>query len=290
MSAMGRAAGASARVYCRATVNYAPAEGVISGLTPVEVEIRDGRSGDLPGWQDCGFQLVDHPSSVSDWTDDAEIASVHYPEVEELARQLTGCDVALVSDHVKRNGERSRRPREQEPVRIVHSDFAANYDAVIRSAYRDVHGRGAAALHRSGISAEDVERAPRFVMLQLWRNLGAPKMDLPVCFCDSRTVSPADARPFRYTGYVAGGRSFDALAIMAPRAPADHHWYVFPEQDRGEVVAFRTYDSDLVRAGKTWFTPHTAFRDPQVDEGRPPRFSIELRVFCLFAAHERMKN
>jgi hypothetical protein len=246
------------------------------------VEIRDGRAADLPGWSQCGFELLRHPSAVTDWTDDDEIATVHYPEVEAVASRLTGCDVALVSDHVKRTAQTAKRDREQSPVRLVHSDFAENYADVVRSSYRGVRGRGAATLARSGLSADDVENARRIVMLQFWRNLGAAKMDHPVAFCDGRTVTPAEGRPFRYTGYVAGGRSFDALAIVQPSGPSDHAWYVFPEMTADEVVAFRTYDTDLVGEGKTYFTPHSAFRDPDVEVGNPARFSIELRVMCLF--------
>ena len=102
-----------------------------------------------------------------------------------------------------------------------------------------------------------------------------------MAFCDARTVTPAEARPFRYTGYVAGGRSFDALAVVAPIGPCPHAWYTFPEMTPDEVVAFRTYDTELVRAGATHFTPHSAFRDPEVEVRNPARFSIELRVLCL---------
>lgn len=52
--------------------------------------------------------------------------------------------------------------------------------------------------------------------------------------------------------------------------------------ERREVVAFRTYDTDLVRTGGTYFTPHSAFRDPGVEIGRPARSSIELRASCLW--------
>lgn len=266
-------------------MHYAAATGPL--LAPedagVEVEILDGRTADLPGWRECGFELVRHEPHVRDWTDDDEIASVHYAEVEALARELTGADAALVSDHVKRTAEPQRRPREQSPVRLVHSDFSDDYADVVRHAYRDVRGRGAATLARSGLTAEQIEAAPRIVMMQFWRNLGPPKMDFPLAFCDARTVTRAEARPFPYTGYVAGGRSFDALAITARdgRAAA-HGWYTFPEMTIDEVVAFRTYDTDLVRAGRTYFTPHSAFRDPDVEVGAPARFSIELRVLCVF--------
>lgn len=269
--------------FCRTTLNYA-ARAVGEGRLgkEVEVDVRDGRAADLPGWSECGFELFRHASAVKDWTDDGEIASVHYPEMEELARRVTGCDFALLADHVKRTAEQAKREREQSPVRLVHSDFAADYADVARQAYRDVHGRGAATLDRNGASSGDVEMARRIVMLQFWRNLGAAKMDHPIAFCDSRTVTPAEGRPFRYTGYVAGGRAFDALAIVAPDDPSAHAWYSFPEMTPDEVVAFRTYDTELVSDGKTHFTPHSAFRDPDVEIGKPARFSIELRVMCLF--------
>lgn len=247
-----------------------------------DVEICDGRRAALPGWEACGFELVRSASAVAVWTDDDEIAAVHYGEAEDLARRLTGCDVALVSDHVKRSAEPVRRRREQTPVRLVHSDFAANYEDVARHAYHEVQGRGAATLERTGATPEQIEAAGRIVMLQLWRNLGAAKMDLPMAFCDARTVTPAETRPFPYTGYVAGGRSFDALAVVAPSDRERHGWYTFPSMTIDEVVAFRTYDTDLVRAGHTWFTPHSAFRDPDVEVGEPARFSIEMRVMCLF--------
>lgn len=268
--------------FCRATLNYAARDASAGRPDAVEVEIRDARAESLPGWRECGFELVEHTSSVKDWTDDAEIAGVHYAEAELVARTLTGADHALVSDHVKRTAEQAKREREQSPVRLVHSDFAAGYDEIVRVAYRDVRGRGAATLARTGVTSGDIENAKRIVMLQLWRNLGPPKMDYPIAFCDARTVTCDQTRPFRYTGYVAGGRSFDALAVVAPDSPSDHGWYAFPELTQQEVVAFRTYDTDLVRDGATYFTPHSAFRDPDVEVCNPARFSIELRVMCLF--------
>jgi hypothetical protein len=267
--------------FCRATMNYVSPAGMQGEPRPLEVEIRDGRAAPLPGWRECGFERLDHTTSVGDWTDDEEIAAVHYPEAEALARTITGFEHALVADHVKRNAEDSKRKREQHPVRLVHSDFADSYGDIVRKNYRNVHGRGAAALARNGLTSDDVEHARRIVMLQLWRNLGAPKMDLPVAWCDARTLRRDEMVPFRYTGYVAGADAFDAVAIREPADPDRHHWYTFPELIVDEVVTFRTYDTDMVPAGTTYFTPHSAFRDPSVELGCPSRFSVELRLVCL---------
>ncbi len=266
---------------CRAEMGYVGPSGLQAGLQAVEVDILDGRTADLPGWRTCGFERVDHASAVRDWTDDVEIADVHYAEAEAVARSLTGLEHALVADHVKRNAEETRRQREQTPVRLVHSDFADSYGDVVRTNYRNVRGRGAKALERAGLTADDVAGARRIVMLQLWRNLGAPKMDLPVAWCDARTVTRDEMVPFRYNGYVAGADQFDAVAIRAPKSRDQHGWHAFPELTVDEVVAFRTFDTDMVPEGTIYFTPHSAFRDPDVELGAPARFSVELRVMCL---------
>jgi hypothetical protein len=268
-------------IFCRAMLNYVPSGAPRAGRSGIEVEILDGRVADLPGWQECGFELFGHESAITDWTDEAQIAAVHHPEIEELARKLSGAEVALVSSHIRRSPADARRHHQLSPITFVHSDFAAGHDEIIRRNYRE--GDGAApALVRNGIAVGDLEGARRMLVLQFWRNLGPAKMDFPLAFCDARTVSPAEGRAFHVENYAGGGSSFDALAVLAPPDPSRHQWYVFPELRQGEVVAFRTYDTELVAEGKTYFTPHSAFRDPEVEVGDPPRTSIELRATCLW--------
>ena len=139
------------------------------------------------------------------------------------------------------------------------------------------------ALTRNGLTAATFEEARRIVVLQFWRNLGPARMDLPIAFCDARTVTLGDARAFVVRDYAgAGGPDFEALAILAPADPGRHRWYAYPDLGRDDVIAFRTYDTDLVTSGRTYFTPHSAFRDPAVPLGAPARSSIELRAVCLF--------
>ena len=269
--------------FCLTTLNYLPRA---MGSTPMprtrQVEILDGRTADLPGWQECGFELVAHRSAVRHWDDEGELASVHYPELEEMARKMTGADAALVSTHIRRNPEEAKRHHQLSPINFVHSDFAADHIEFIRRTWTEPSEAGQAALERGGVTADDVAGAARVVTLQFWRNLGPAKMDYPLAWCDARTVTPAEGQPIHVTNYAGTGATFDALAVVEPEDPSHHRWYCFPELKPDEVVAFRTYDTDLVRQGATFFTPHSAFRDPEVAEGRPARSSIELRATCLF--------
>ncbi len=273
---------APADVLCRTTLNFLSRSGGFIA-EPTEVEILDGRTADLPGWQGCGFELAPHTSAVSDWGDDDELVAVHHREMEELAREMTRCDVALVSNHITRGPEHAKRHEDLAPIAFVHSDFAAGYDDLVRRSYVETDREGnLRALARNGITSADVVDAPRLVILQFWRNVGEPKMDFPLAFCDARTVSPADGRPVPVNDYAGSGVDFEALAVLAPTDSTPYRWYAYPELGHDEVVAFRTYDTDRVERGETWFTPHSAFRDPDVDLGRPARSSIEPRAICLY--------
>lgn len=274
---------AAAETLCRTTLNFASRHGALAGQS-VEVDIFDGRRADLPGWTDCGFELVAHRSAVSDWSDDDALDAIHHREVEELARAMTGCDVALVSSHITRGPGPARQHEDLAPISFVHSDFAIGYDDLLRRSYVRPDREGAVrAMERNGVTAADVVGASRLVILQFWRNIGPPKMDFPLAFCDSRTVTPGDVRPIPVTDYAGSGIDFEALAVLAPTERSPYRWYAFPELRVDEVVAFRTYDTDLVARGAAWFTPHSAFRDPDVQIGHPARSSVELRATCLFA-------
>jgi hypothetical protein len=273
---------APADVFCRSTLNFASRSGEFVA-EPTEIDILDGRTADLPGWTECGFELVPHSSAVSAWADDDELAAVHHREMEDLAREMTGCDVALVSNHIKRGPEHAQRHEDLAPIAFVHSDFAAGYDDLVRQSYVQPDREGTQrALERNGITGADVVGASRLVILQFWRNIGEPKMDFPLAFCDARTVAPSDGRPIHVSDYAGSGVDFEALAVLAPTDTSSYRWYAFPELEHDEVVAFRTYDTELVEQGRTWFTPHSAFRDPGVEIGHPARSSIELRAICLY--------
>ena len=273
---------APADVFCRATLNFA-SRGDDFVAEPKEVDILDGRAAELPGWEECGFELVAHESALTGWDDDDEIAAVHHRECEELARRVTGCDAALVSNHIKRGPEHAQVHQDLAPITFVHSDFAIGYDTLVRQSYVQPDRDGlTSSLERNGWTADDVARASRLVILQFWRNLGPAKMDLPLAWCDARTVTPADSRPIPVSDYAGSGIDFEALAVLGPIEPSPYRWYAFPELRPDEVVIFRTYDTELVERGETWFTPHSAFRDPDVEMGRPARSSIELRAICLY--------
>ncbi len=263
-------------VFCEAAFNYVNDE--MAAATPFTKQILDGRDSELPGWQECGFELMQMPSKAN-FDDDQAIVETHYDEIRELATRLTGCDFALVGSHIKRGPEQAKVHEDLGPISFVHSDFADSYGDKMRQLYSAENDEAKESLTKVGATVEDVRNCSRLMIIQFWRNLGPEKMDLPLAFCDARTVPTADLRPFPVQDYAGDGFDFETLGI----AHSDQHkWYAFPEMSRDEIVAFRTYDSALLGSGRPYWTPHSAFSDPEVAAGEPARLSIELRATCLF--------
>ena len=248
---------------------------------PFEQDIADGRAFDNPGWETSGFELRQHQSGVTDWGDEHQVKETHYDEISALARSLTGADHALVGNHILRNPEQAKIHEDLAPIQFVHSDFAASYGDRMRAFYASDSEDARAALNKADITPAQVAAARRMVILQFWRNLGPAVMDLPIAFCDARTVSADELVPLAVQDYAGGGFDFDTLAVKLPKG-RHHAWYTFPDMQIDEIVVFRTYDSNLLDSGKPFWTPHSAFRNPQVEPGRPARYSVEVRATCLW--------
>ncbi len=273
-----------ADLVCHADLNYLLASGETMA---VNVPIHNGRqltsSPSLPfTWQAAGFERLGHTSKLTDFASESAITSTHYDEMIALAQDLTGCDHALISGHILRNPEQEAVHPDLGPIQFVHSDFAASYGERLRAHYRAGGADTNKALARAGLNADDVCNAKRLLILQFWRNVGPTKMDLPIAFCDARSVPAAQLRAFPVNNYADGGFDFDTLGVMAPRDRATNAWFTFPELTVNEVVAFRTFDTDRLQGSEPYWTPHSAFRDPEVALGQPSRYSIELRATCIF--------
>ena len=85
---------------------------------------------------------------------------------------------------------------------------------------------------------------------------------------------------------VSGGLAIIAYIVLAIVVP-ENPWVMTGAAPAGQFQRERDANLgavviDRVERGETWFTPHSAFRDPDVEVGRPARSSIELRAICLY--------
>lgn len=263
--------------YCDAIMSYASGT---DGTEAVQVSLRDGRQTDALSWEENGFELLGHKSSVNDWTCDEAIKRIYYPEMEALAKSLSDSDATLISGHILRNPDSARKQADYAPIQYVHSDFTENYGDLIKARYEDPEKGMLQALERTGISITDVQNSKRLLILQFWRSVGPSVMDLPIAFCDAQTVPREDMFSIHVPNYANEGKPFDAFGVRW-HDKAEHHWYTFPQMTVDEVVALRTFDSACVEFDQPFWTPHSAFIDPTQPDALA-RHSIEVRAMCLY--------
>ncbi len=212
-----------------------------------------------------GFELLDHVSAVSDFSDHEQVAAVHVPEVIALLKQVTGADEVQVTPRgILRFSEKSGKQGSSDnshPARFAHIDISSKTAAEFAT-------RGAAG-----------RKFRRCAAYNLWRALSPAPQDVPLALCDARSFSRDDLIVADAIFDPPGGApewSFESW-VVAP-GPG-HRWFYYPDLNRDEVILFKTADSDPERAQ---CIPHVAFDDPSAPDHAPPRISIEMRATCYW--------
>jgi hypothetical protein len=233
-------------------------------LTPVT--IGDGRGKvDAPALDREGFQLCSAPSAMREFAEREEIQRVYNPEMEALARSVSGARRAIVFDHLVRRRAPgtltpfgAREGHRPSAATRVHCDFTPS------SAQRRL------ALE---MEARGIGHVTRFAIVNLWRTTRLPVLDAPLAVCDARTVRPADLVAADIVYPTRTGEIFEVLYNPA------HAWTYFHAMAFDEVLLFKQYDS---ADGVSCYTPHAAFAHPATPPGTPPRESIEIRCLLIF--------
>ena len=209
-----------------------------------------------------GFIFVEHKTKVTNFFDAAELASVYYPEIEQLIKQQSGASRVVIFDHTLRSGDEAEREQKliREPVLSAHNDYTEwSGPNRVREFLPD--------------EAEDL-LARRFAIIQVWRAINRPIQANPLALADAQSVATEDL--------VVAERRYPHRVGQTYRLKYNphHRWYYFPEMRRAEAMVFKVFDS--AKDGRARFTPHTSFADPATPPGAPPRQSIEARVLAFF--------
>jgi hypothetical protein len=124
--------------------------------------------------------------------------------------------------------------------------------------------------------------ADRFAMVNVWRSFGASAERFPLAAADGRTVPPAD--------HIAVDLVYpDRVGEVYYTAHSNgQRWFYFPRMHRNETMLLKCFDS--ARDGRTRYTAHTGFANPQVAADTPPRESIEVRTLQSFAPIGRRRD
>jgi hypothetical protein len=213
----------------------------------------------------CGFELMSHRGTLTDWAsfqDADRVKVIDYPEVEAALKAHIGVDKVVIFDHTLRDSTATPgRAELREPVRRVHDD--QTFDSAPRRVARHLAPEEATwRLQR------------RFAIVNFWRPIGGLVLRTPLAVCDARSIEPTDLIPSDLVYPDWTGETY-AIAFN-PR----HRWYWYPHQTPSEATLLKIYDS--ATDGRARMTAHTAFDDPTSAPDAAPRRSIEVRTILFW--------
>ena len=211
-----------------------------------------------------GFQLLHAPSVLSDFEDEDKIRERYYGEAVALLKNVTGAHHVVVFDHTIRrriagiSDRTTGAPR--QPARRVHNDYTV---ASGPQRVRDLLGARAPEL-----------LSRRFSIINIWRPIHGPVLELPLALADAQSVTSADLVA---TDLVYPDRTGEIYYV---KYSPQHRWYYAPRMRDEEVMLIKCYDS--LEDGRARFVPHAAFEDPHTPADARPRESIELRTLVFY--------
>jgi hypothetical protein len=231
-----------------------------------EVSVRDAREDNETFSLDAeGFRLVSQQTAVDDFYDDAQIESTYHDEVTTLLLEITGATRIEIFDDTRRSAsiERQREMGIREPADIVHNDYTARSGIKrLRDHFADDPDEAEKLLRR------------RFAIINVWRSIAGPILNHPLVMCDATSVKADDLVSVERRAEERTGELQVALYDDA------HRWFYYPDMQMDEALLFKTFDSDT--DGRTRFTIHSSFEDPNAPADAPPRESIETRCLVFF--------
>jgi len=226
-----------------------------------DVDILDGRElGEAFDLDVHGFELR-ALSEVGDLYDPEVIASRHEPQCRALITSVMGAADVHVFDHTWRSDSSSTRGQyeSREPSSFVHNDYTP-WSAVKRLI--DILGDEGERLSRKD-----------FAIVNVWRPITIVYSS-PVALCDARSVESDALVPAQRRGKGRIGE------VYIGRYDPHQRWMYFPRMSPGEALLIKTFDSR--DDGRARWCMHTAVEEAEETSGKPPRESMETRLFVFF--------
>jgi hypothetical protein len=254
-------------------VTEAEARSTMETLPGCPVWIHDVR-GEPTALDREGFELVGHVSAVDDFDlveEDSAVDALYIDEMADLLARVTGADrVLMLGGAKKRYGESATGKlaglKNAKPARYPHGDVT------------DVSGPEQAAGIAAMAGGLDLGDFRRWALYNLWRSTTPPPQDHPLAVCDARTIRTEDGVPVVAITEIRGVGDFEFETTGYLHNP-EHRWCYFRDMTPGEVLIFKTHDSDPDRAHRV---AHTAFTDPTCPPGTATRASVEMRGLALY--------
>ena len=218
-----------------------------------------------------GFELHRHKTACPDFYDEALVKRDYYPEAAAAMQEFTGALAVFIFDHNVRSAVRAAQGQYgvRVPVDAAHVDYTAATGPKRTLEILEQFGRMDLASNRAAL-------------VNLWRPVTEPVLDVPLALCDVRTVKQnelIDTVILHYTE-TSMDQPGHSGSIYSLHYSPDHRWAYVPAMQRDEVLLLKCYDS--YGDGSGGFTPHTGFKNPACPPEFIPRESIEVRTLVIY--------
>lgn len=232
---------------------------------------------DLRGWPEpptldgAGFEYHRHSSSFSDFYNEEQVKRVYYPETAAALQSLTGALAVFVFDHNVRSNPRAARGQRgvRTPVDGAHADYTVASGPKRVVEILEQFGRTDLATRCAAL-------------INLWRPITGPVLDVPLALCDARTVSAHDLVETRILHYGEDREDVPRHTgyIYSLYYCARHRWTYVSAMQPNEILLLKCYDSR--NDGTARFMAHTGFNNPDCPKDFIPRESIEARTLVIW--------
>lgn len=235
---------------------------------PIE-DLRDWK--EQPTLDGEGFEYHRHKSSCTDFYDDEQVRNLYYPEVAAAVQYFTGALAVFVFDHNVRSEVRAARGQVgvRTPVDGAHVDYtAASGPKRVTEILQQFNRNDLAARHAA--------------LINLWRPITGPVLDVPLALCDARSVAGSELVETRILHYGEDheDKPRHTGVIYSLYYGTQHRWAYVSAMQTDEVLLLKCYDS--INDGRACFMAHTGFKNPLCPKEFTPRESIEARTLVIF--------
>lgn len=272
---------------------------------PYPTTVRDGRAiRDHFSFDRHGFRLLDAPTAVADFHDNAEVEAKYQDEVRDYVQKAYGADLVVPMNWMLRTSAAIVPKKETRDTDTATGTDTAGADSKAeKKPYRHYGGLQPAAgeVHVDTEPTRQLAAAQaaydkakpggpgfkRFVVSSFWRTFTPPPQECPLAVCDARSVRDDEGTPnvLWVVDKIPEGDAMFApmdddaqIAAAIFRHSPDHRWWYFSKMARDEALLFKFHDSDR---SVGWRVPHTAFWDSSFPDANV-RESIECRSIAFF--------
>ncbi len=208
-----------------------------------------------------GLCFTSFEPDFTSYDDQQAIKTSYYKQAEQHVQHHTGAVKTLAFEHAVRRrlpGQESRSGYSlRRPLDYIHVDYTPRTAPAL---LKDVTG--------------ETQPDLRFEILNLWRPIQGPLVDMPLALCTANSVAEQDLCSWQRILPQKDSEMF----LLHPNA--QHRWVYLSQMRTHEAMLFRGYDS---RNHPGRVVPHSAFSDPTTPAHCLARASIEVRLFAFFA-------